>query len=606
MAETGFVRLLHITDLHARSKSYPTDVDHKVQLKGRAVGQERDAAFRSMLRAELRRRKEKEENWPRAILVTGDVVNMGGVDNGEFARACNFLKAVADDLKIDHKRVFVVPGNHDVTWDPKLGLGDKEKFQAFMEAMSDFILPQFKADTLMPFITSDLSNIRDGVEIELTLLVSPTYSGIADPLGEKLIKHLEGRLPDFTPEQRKEIEKTVIEAHTILDVAALGTEQRSHIADSPAPSAETVRIALMHHHLLPHPQIEVTTFEAVLDAGQTLQMLIEERYDLVVHGHKHFPHLAKYINESRRGVHVYAGPSLFEDSTGFAFIDVYGPRGTHDIRLTQFGVDYRARQIREQFSREIDRDGRVLTKVFTLASEVPTDVQERVVQPLLENLTEVLKWREEYADKKMFDGLWQQVSYDLSEIGKRRVTFKPDYIDEQLSALLEVISQSKNATIRMVSDDNLEYWMGAELEDTPAYEYRMALKNFGGGKTRIVIAGDRLDVRDERYITDLNSVVEQMVGDGFTMAVVRNRRVPRAVARDFGIYGKTAVGFFDRREGLSRHLTLNFNQDDVQTYDKQWGLLLAARDVMIKVPGAFAKWLSRELNVDISSLKRGG
>ena len=588
MTTTGFVRLLHITDLHARSKPWKTDVDVKTPLAGRAFGDPRDIAFRAMLK-----KRHKEESWPKAILVTGDVVNMGGSDTGEYERARDFLHALREDLDISNpKRVFVVPGNHDVTWDPKLGLADTEKFRAFTEAMKDFSIPEFHGDTLMPVTISELSNISESVGIELTLLVTPTYSGIADPLGEKLLKHLAGKLPDFTPSQMKELEQTVMEAHRTLDVAALGTAQRRYLAELPQLEPNVIRIALMHHHLLPHPQIEVTTFEAVVDAGQTLQTLIEERFDLVLHGHKHLPHLAKYTNRTRRGVHVYAGPSLFEDSTGFAFIDVYGPKGPHDIRLTQCSVDYRSRTIDDQFIGEIDRDSRVLDKVFMLASEVPTEVQQKVVQPLLENITKVLGWQAGYADSSLFDCIFDQLKEDVAAIGKRRVMFKPENVDRQLSSLMNVIVQKGQPEIRMVSFDDLDYWIAADDPTTPAHEYRMALASFAGGKSRIMVISDSA-LREPDFKADMQFAVDQMIGDGFEVFVVPERKISGNVKKDFGIYGTTAVGLFDHLGGSSRQLELRFGEDDLKEHESYWHELLRVRDARIKQKGEIQNWLNR-------------
>lgn len=589
MTTTGFVRLLHITDLHARAEAYGDDVHNPAEIRdGRQLGERRDEAFRSILRNHLR----KEEQWPQAILVTGDLVEKGGTAPGEFDRARDFLIALADEFRLPLKRVFVAPGNHDVTWDPKLGLGDREKFRAFTTATAAFTAPRLVGDSLMPLTSTDLNRIREGVEIELTLLVSPTYSGIADPLGKKLLQHLTDKLADFDKERIEEIKKVVMDAHHTLDVSALGTDQRRFIADQPDPSPRTVRIAMMHHHLLPHPEIAVSAFESVVDAGQALQTLTKAGYDLVVHGHKHLAHLAKYSSENHRGIHVYAGPSIFHGRTGCALIDVYGPDGPHDIRLTQLDIDYIGNRIVPQKPHELDRDGRVDPDVLTLASSVPREVQQEVVKPLLQNLTDVLAWRADYPDKQLFDCVWEQISHEVSEIGKRRVTFKPNHVDDQLAALLRVLSEQDQSRIRMVSDDDLDYWIGAERPNTRAFEYRSALKNFRGSKERIVIVGERYTHREEKYLRNLERVVEQMIGDGFEVVLVEHLNVPRNVARDFGIYGQMAVGLFDQREGSSRHLTLTFNRDDVRDYERDWGLLRSAFLVHLRQPGEIKEWVA--------------
>src|SRR5262249_46278470 len=126
----------------------------------------------------------------------------------------------------------------------------------------------------------------------------------------------------------------------IADIAVLGSEQRDYIVSQRERLPEGVKIAVLHHHLLPHAQIEFTPFESVVDAGATIDSLINGRFDLVLSGHKHCRRLQRLtvtgagtmerLDLAGTGtIDYYTSPSLFiqgpdNAAPGFTVIDVFG------------------------------------------------------------------------------------------------------------------------------------------------------------------------------------------------------------------------------------------------------------------------------------------
>src|SRR5438046_5259 len=94
-----FVRLLHISDLHFHAAPFGPLIDDKLKFSSvkKPVAETPDVAFRRMLKDYLK--KIPEAAWPSAVLVTGDVVDMGGTDNAgsidEYSRAREFLRELS-------------------------------------------------------------------------------------------------------------------------------------------------------------------------------------------------------------------------------------------------------------------------------------------------------------------------------------------------------------------------------------------------------------------------------------------------------------------------------------------------------------------------------
>src|SRR5262249_33089015 len=128
--------------------------------------------FRAQLQTSLS--DVPETRWPKAVIVTGDLVERGGAIPGEMETAATFLKDLAKYLKITPQRIMVVPGNHDMDWSQS---SFEKRSAKFREAMQDFTIPRLLADGPMPHL-EPLYNVAPGIDIEILLLVSPTYSGI--------------------------------------------------------------------------------------------------------------------------------------------------------------------------------------------------------------------------------------------------------------------------------------------------------------------------------------------------------------------------------------------------------------------------------------------
>jgi DNA repair exonuclease SbcCD nuclease subunit len=610
MAAADFVRLLHISDLHFNGAPFPPRLDPKVATPAmrKAAGEPPDEAVRHMLLEYLK--KVPEDQWPSAIVVSGDVVDRGGTDTvdgvNEFKRGREFLRDLAADLGIkNRKRVFVVPGNHDVTWQRQLAR--PMKFTAFADQMSLFTRPIFDGEDPLPAFSETLK-IKDDIRIELTLLISPTFSGIEAPLVEletrvrETLKREAAEPVDGAPGPMvdDDIERTVAalrEAQQLLDIALIGARQLNAVQERPQNEG-VVRIAVMHHHLLPDPQIELAQFESVLDAGRTLQVLMDNQFDLVLHGHKHNARLATY-RHARKSINIYAAPSLFvEPAPGFAFIDVFGPSDGNKIRVMQIDINYREARLRENAPEVLEREGNIIPELLPVAAAMPSEQQRKLALPSLSTISDILEWAPSYPGANLHDALWEQFLEDTAALQRRHFVFKKNVMD-LWRELLEIAAK-QNAELRMVSNEDLAFWLRAQEPETPAWEYRQPLVGYPGKKSRILLFHKPTLMTNGAKVED---VVKNMIADGFNVIIGRRSKMPERLQREaFGVIGDLAVVRVEMKNSTLHKLIIDFDPREVQRTTEDWRTMNDRREWKMQpnaAPDAFRKWLKNSYRVEL-------
>ena len=126
--------LLHISDLHRTADPHLTNDE-----------------LLSAIISDSRRWDEEGIPSPDVIVVSGDLVQGAGMDDGEadtkinaqYAEAGEFLRKLADRfVESDLSRVIIVPGNHDVHWQRARGA-----MKEFETCPTDIARQGFKADS---------------------------------------------------------------------------------------------------------------------------------------------------------------------------------------------------------------------------------------------------------------------------------------------------------------------------------------------------------------------------------------------------------------------------------------------------------------------------
>jgi 3',5'-cyclic AMP phosphodiesterase CpdA len=591
------IRLLHITDLHFSAEGQPEPVDNKAGEEGVARYLRGDASDRFIGRLRKRFETLPREAWPKAVIVTGDLVNAGGGEAGEMEAARKFLETLADRLELTKNRVLIVPGNHDVHW--KSGLSMKERFENFLEAFGSFTT--IAADENGPLPDFEELNLSDGVKLQIVLLVSPTFSGVPNPDAGRVFKQIEAVLSDWGKEELEKLRAALRQATGNVDIAAIGENQIQFINKTMArlgKEPEVVRIACLHHHLLPDPQLTVSTFETVLDAGRALETLLDNEFDLVLSGHKHNRRLVHYSlleQANARTIDVFNGPSLFKGSdsspSGFTLIEFFGPDSPNYATL-EF---CETRSAQPQSRRELMREGRVIGSVIKTSSHIAAKDQEDLVVPVLESASKVSKWlqrdRMEEGDiAPLIERAWETLANELAGMGERELIFRQPDLHVRWGELLALAQKTRRAQLLLASADDIAFWWKAmTVKNSEAAQYEAHVRNFHGKKERILILNRyELSLPEKRDQAD--KIAAWMETGNISVSAILSSNAP-AGDMDFGVIGDLAVSQFRGRGIDSRSLLENFAEDDVRSFTQRWKELRGAPDVWSSDLGPFGEWL---------------
>jgi hypothetical protein len=92
---------------------------------------------------------------------------------------------------------------------------------------------------------------------------------------------------------------------------------------------QPVRIAVLHHPVSPLPATEVAHFAGLVNAGRVKNLLLEQRFCLVLHGHMHFGWFAAERWPGKHDgwvLHIAAAPTLgsreTQDKLGYNVVEV--------------------------------------------------------------------------------------------------------------------------------------------------------------------------------------------------------------------------------------------------------------------------------------------
>lgn len=198
------------------------------------------------------------------LIMSGDVVSTG--DISEFKRARDVLKQISDAFQISSDQLIIVPGNHDVTWDPgsmaaKSELGatvSRENFDIFLELMG---LGQFGSFQIKKIISRNGKRALRLIGVDSNFVESRAAAGIGFVEHDALHK-IGLELSHTDQEATQEILNWLIVHHHVLPVTSSGVED-----------ARAKRVSVMGN------------------AAEILNYAANWNVELILHGHEHQPGL---------------------------------------------------------------------------------------------------------------------------------------------------------------------------------------------------------------------------------------------------------------------------------------------------------------------------
>lgn len=247
--DSHHLTILHLSDLQfGENHRYPDGVESFNSLY-------------SKLAQDLDELKERSGIQPTAIVVTGDVAELSMP--AEYEQAARFLSRLAVHLKVDRKRVVVVPGNHDVNWSLCQGArltaeGEGRAFeQPYFAKFNNYrrFVDQFYKNTGVVFDENNLFHVY-ALPKEQVLIV-----GFNSCIHES---------------ERDDDHYGWIGVQQALDAV-----QRCDELD---PERECLRIGALHHNFVGGSDLDN---ENLRDRDEIVQCLQKGLVQLLLHGHRH-------------------------------------------------------------------------------------------------------------------------------------------------------------------------------------------------------------------------------------------------------------------------------------------------------------------------------
>ena len=227
-----------------------------------------------------------------AVIFSGDITNFAREDGYE--RLGQLLDLLGPRRPPDES-IVVVPGNHDVTWGTSPGSeGRYELFNRFVRSQP-FVSPLLDEIDLKPdgsINASAPSPILEHPEFLIMAMNSSNWCGAVEAPDEDSVdwqKALRFTRPKLRRAATEELRK--LRQHDVARISGEqlhGLERALETRGLRDAGDGRVRIAVLHHHLLPvSTREEIKTFESVTNLGEVRLWLTDRGFDVVVHGHKH-------------------------------------------------------------------------------------------------------------------------------------------------------------------------------------------------------------------------------------------------------------------------------------------------------------------------------
>lgn len=266
------LRILHLSDTHFGPHHRCGPEDHTHSMEGYP-------SLFELLKRDLNTETFPHPAWRQGGASPNPLIVVFSGDLTEFAKPEEFNAAhlllsnlVSEEIlgtKLTLSNVFVVPGNHDVVYDAENPETRIEHYTSFYSKLYEEFRPPITPDNAV-----QLSQLR--VDNDNGIIVAEINSA----------HYVQKNTPD---EQRGNVDMKVIGN---LRKALLDIPEKQRI--------RSVRLAVLHHHpvLVPRLVEPGRGYDAVANSHHLLTLLRDFGFHLVLHGHKHYPHVFSYDTDS--------------------------------------------------------------------------------------------------------------------------------------------------------------------------------------------------------------------------------------------------------------------------------------------------------------------
>lgn len=232
------------------------------------------------------------------LVVSGDITHQA--QPSQFIHASKVIQDLAAILSVPDGQIITVPGNHDLNWDiANLAVSSKESFWL------DYCFHPFKYGSKQAGCDDTMVT---------ALLEAPHFFMHAHNNADIwCFNSAAYDLPDQKPHRGE------IKEHHRAQLQAQLEERYS------SGAKDRYRVFVTHHHPKPQPDLypDIPDFSGMVNGESLLDLLIEHRFDLVLHGHKHRPWCRPFLESGKDPIVVWCSGS-FAQTLGTAY---YGSIG---------------------------------------------------------------------------------------------------------------------------------------------------------------------------------------------------------------------------------------------------------------------------------------
>jgi 3',5'-cyclic AMP phosphodiesterase CpdA len=325
--------LLHLSDLHlGNPEPHQYIDDHKSPIAMGDRRAQRDVLRETLLALEDDRTLASVD----AVIVSGDLTNRS--DPSGFKEFPELMAPVFRSVQPEN--VVVVPGNHDVPWEP--GPGIPGRYDGFLQATraQRLVTPLLDGqdfDHAGPLTSRGAGpHVLEGDDFLVIPINSSNFCWGKEPLddvaAEELLTAPASELAKLVEQLRRHDVARVSNAQIKQLLEMLRTDQP--LLFQPELEDTRVRIAVLHHQLLPiGPAEELKSFESLTNLGAVRELFAQLGISIVLHGHKHESALYWDFVADRRGLDhpphrmlVGAAPATFKARQPIGRLLHIGPR----------------------------------------------------------------------------------------------------------------------------------------------------------------------------------------------------------------------------------------------------------------------------------------
>ena len=270
---TSQIQILHLSDLHFGEHHIcnpkPSASKEGIPSLADLISDDLQKDFGATVIDKTDYSQQKES--PLIIAVTGDFTQKAAHE--EFQEASSFLDSLLSkkilNREVTKKNVFIVPGNHDVEFTKS---SSDERFQPYCSFYNKFYQevrpPQLSHEPIK------LTQIHLRKENDNKFLIAEI----------NCCMYVEKNTVDCSRGQ--------------VDIASIKKlrKELKEIESSNSDFADYIKIVVIHHHvvLLPSFIEDGRGVDSIMHSGYLLELLNEYDFHLILHGHKHYPHIFNY------------------------------------------------------------------------------------------------------------------------------------------------------------------------------------------------------------------------------------------------------------------------------------------------------------------------